>query len=170
MSTNQPAPIEQQCFRNDGHMPDWTRLGTYVVARRVELGYKQRNDFAAAAQIGLRVLSDIENGRRGNFDKVTIAALERALKWETGTALRVANGGEPTNPTTAPTNDLDEELRRLLLGEHSGQDQALIRVMSSNLPDSKKRQIVRLLIAEREAAERARLERAEQMIRLVGEE
>lgn len=76
-------------------MQDWKRLGQYVVARRVDLGFKRRSDFADARQVSVRILSDIENGRRTNFDQATIASLERALGWETGSALRVVEGGEP---------------------------------------------------------------------------
>lgn len=169
MTLAHPVLTGAECFRHDVYMPDWERLGTYVVARRVELGHKQRTEFAAAAQLGVRVLSDIENGRRSNFDAVTIAALEKALGWETGSVTRVANGGEP-HLRDHPPRATEGELRRLVLGYQPDEDEALVRVMRSNLPDSKKRQLVRLLIAEREAAERARVERAEQLIRLVGDE
>jgi transcriptional regulator with XRE-family HTH domain len=77
-------------------MSDWERLGSYVVARRVKLGFKQRGDFASAVGVSTRVISDIENGRRGNFDAVTIASLEEALGWETGSFASVAEGGEPS--------------------------------------------------------------------------
>lgn len=77
-------------------MQDWKRLGQHVVARRVDLGYRRRTDFAAARDLSVRILSDIENGRRANFDQATIAGLERALNWETGSAARVLEGGEPT--------------------------------------------------------------------------
>lgn len=97
-------------FLDDGRMSDWQRLGKYVVARREELGYKQRGDIASAVGVSTRVMSDIENGRRGNFDPVTVAALERVLGWETGSAHRIAAGGEPrlrAQPTRAdqPTSD-----------------------------------------------------------------
>lgn len=82
-------------FLDDGRVSDWQRLGKYVLARRVKLGFKQRGDFAAALGISARVVSDIENGRRGNFDAVTIASLEDVLGWETGSAQGVAEGGEP---------------------------------------------------------------------------
>lgn len=97
-------------FLDDGRMSDWQRLGKYVVARREELGFKQRGDIASAVGVSTRVMSDIENGRRGNFDPVTVAALERVLGWETGSASRVATGGEPrlrSQParTDQPTSD-----------------------------------------------------------------
>lgn len=77
-------------------MSDWQRLGNYVLSRRVMLGFKQRGGFAAAIGVSARVVSDLEHGRRGNFDAVTIASLEQVLGWETGSAARIAAGGEPT--------------------------------------------------------------------------
>lgn len=88
------VPVSE-CFLDDVPMSDWERLGRYVIARRVELGFRQRPEFSAAVGITSRVISDIENGRRSNFDPVTIAALEKALGWETGSVHRVAAGGEP---------------------------------------------------------------------------
>jgi transcriptional regulator with XRE-family HTH domain len=84
-----------ECFRHDGRVTDWQRVGKYVVDRRVELGFKTRSDLASAVQVTARTLGDIENGRRGNFDAVTIASLERVLGWETGSLKRIADGGEP---------------------------------------------------------------------------
>lgn len=137
--------------------PGWERLGHYVVARRVELGHRQRPTFADASGMSVRILGDIELGRRGNYDPTTIAALENALGWETGSVQRVLRGGEP---------NLRSE-RKVFLSFNYEDDEALVRVMRSNLPDVKKRQLVQLLIAEREAADRQRLAHAEQLINLV---
>ena len=49
-------------------------------------------------------------------------------------------------------------------------DPALAKVMRSDLSDDKKRKLVRLLIAEREAAEKRRVAQAEDLIRLVADE
>lgn len=159
-----------QCFLHDVHMPDWERLGKYVVARRVNLGFDIRPEFAAAAQITTRVLSDIENGKRGNYDKVTIAKLEAALGWETGSVERVAEGGEPWLKEQTPAAEVGAGLDKLLTDYRSGPDEALGRVMRSDLPDAKKRQIMLLLIAEKQAAERRRAEQADELIRLVRED
>jgi transcriptional regulator with XRE-family HTH domain len=106
-------------FLDDGVMSDWQRLGNYVLARRVELGYKRRGDFAQAIGVSARVVSDLENGRRGNFDPVTIAALEDVLGWETGSATRVAAGGDPSlraQPTPAEQSggrELPDEIQMI---------------------------------------------------------
>jgi hypothetical protein len=93
-------------------MDDWERLGEYVVARRMERGFKTRSDLASAAQVSSRLLGDIEKGRRGNFDPTTIASLESALGWETGSVRRIVEGGEPklrlATPVTAPGGHPDE--------------------------------------------------------------
>lgn len=170
MITGRSVLSDSLSFRHDECMPDWERLGDHVVARRVKLGYGHRAQFAAAAQMQVRVLSDIENGRRGNYDKVTIARLEGALGWETGSAMRVANGGEPILLDTASSAGTGGVLDELLLDYQPSRDEALMKVMRSNLPDSKKRQIIRMLIAEREAGERRRAEHAEELIQFAAEE
>jgi transcriptional regulator with XRE-family HTH domain len=144
-------------MRADEGLADWPRLGRYVVARRVELGHRQRPEFAEALGISVRVLGDIERGRRGNYDPATIAALENVLGWETGSAERVVRGGEPA---------LRPSPKAFISFNHD-EDEALIRVMRSGLPDSQKRTLVKMLIAEREAADRQRVVRAEELIRLL---
>lgn len=149
------------CLQTGG-MPAWERLAQHVVARRLELGHKQRQGLADAAAVSLRTLGDIEKARRTSYDPNTIAALENALGWEPGTVNRVVAGHEPRlrRPPTGSTRDI--------LGFDTEEDAALIRVMQSNLPDALKRQIAQVLIDERESADKRRLAQAEQMIRLVG--
>ena len=162
-----PVLSDSTCFLHHELMQDWNRLGKYVVARRVKLGYDVRMGFASAAQITTRVLSDIENGRRGNYDQVTVAKLEDALGWQTGSAIRVLEGGEPWLKDQTPSASTDASLNRLLLDGRSTEDEALARVMRSNLTDVQKQEVRRILIAEREAAERRRTEHAEELIRLL---
>lgn len=100
-----PVITVSECFRHDGAMSDWERLGRYVVARRVELGFKRRGEFATALQVSTRVVGDLETGRRGNFDATTFASLERVLGWETGTARRVADGEDPRLRTESTNDD-----------------------------------------------------------------
>lgn len=146
-----------RCFRDDGRVADWERLGSYVVARRLELGHKRRPTFANAAGISERVLGDIEKGRRDNIAQTTLAGIENALGWETGSALRVVNGGEP-RIKAGGRQDTPAE------GAH---DPALERVMLSDLSDDKKRRIIRTLIAERKADERRQLDRVDELIDLL---
>jgi transcriptional regulator with XRE-family HTH domain len=174
-----PIHADAKSVRHDVRMPepkgtedagqDWARVGRYVVARRTDMGFDLRAEFAAHAKITTRVISDLENARRGNYDQVTIAKLEKALGWATGSVDRIAAGGEPRLRDGAGKAD-HQTLGDLLTTYRPTQDEALVRVMKSDLPDAKKRQIVELLIAERRRAERALLEHAEQLIGFAGED
>ncbi|MBB2940478.1 transcriptional regulator with XRE-family HTH domain [Actinoplanes lutulentus] len=144
-------------------MADWERLGRYVVSRRVELGYTQRTDFAEATRITARVLSDIENGRRGNFDQVTIAKLEYGLRWATGSVAKVVDGGAP-EPRGGLVYDHGPDTAA---GYVPTEDAAVVRVLRSDLPDEKKREVIRMLIAEELAAREARLNMANKLIDLL---
>jgi hypothetical protein len=149
----------------DHDAPDWARLGEYVVARRVRLGYKKRPAFSDASGISTRILGDIETGRRGNFDPTTIAALENTLGWATGSASRIAHGGEPTVVANTRDDVASSDSATPAGDQNTDGDEALRRVMRSNLTDDQKRRITRMLIAEKEDAERQRVARAEQLIR-----
>ncbi len=74
---------------------DWQRLADYVVDARTGLGLRTREALAEQVGVSSRVLSDIENARRTNYDRATIAALERALGWGTGSVTRILAGGDP---------------------------------------------------------------------------
>lgn len=71
---------------------DWQRLAEEVIARRVELGYRTREQFVTEVGISRRVISDIENHRRDNYDKATIARLEDALRWKHGQIAAILRG------------------------------------------------------------------------------
>lgn len=74
----------------------WKRLGEYVVARRMALGYRRQADLGDAAGVTSRVIGDIELGNRGNFSLGTVIGIEQALGWESGSMRRVMLGEEPT--------------------------------------------------------------------------
>jgi transcriptional regulator with XRE-family HTH domain len=97
-----------------GLMPgeDWPRLADYVVARRVELGMRDRRALAAATGVTDRTLGKLENGQRVSAS--TLAVVENELGWAPGSARRVLAGGEPSL-TSATTDDQydDPTLRHL---------------------------------------------------------
>lgn len=64
--------------------------------RRVELDprYSNRQAFAAERGVGYRTVSDIERGRRGNYDDSTIAAIEVAYAVRAGSVAAALAGGE----------------------------------------------------------------------------
>lgn len=102
-------------FLDDGAMQDWSRLGKLVIARRVNLGFNTRGEFAELLGLTTRVLGDIETGRRDNYDRATIAKLERALSWETGSVDRILDGGDaelirgpiPSTGSEIPGDEID---------------------------------------------------------------
>ncbi len=72
---------------------DWRRLADYVVARRVELGMRDRRTFAEATTVTERTLGKLENGQR--VSPSTLAMVENRLGWAPGSCRRILAGGEP---------------------------------------------------------------------------
>lgn len=72
---------------------DWRRLADYVVARRVELGMRERRALAAATGVTDRTLGKLENGQR--VSPSTLAVIENELGWSPGSCRRILAGGEP---------------------------------------------------------------------------
>jgi hypothetical protein len=79
----------------DGHMAgeDWQRLADYVVARRVELGMRDRRAFAEATGVTERTLGKLENGQ--HVSPSTLGMVENRLGWAPGSCRRILAGGEP---------------------------------------------------------------------------
>jgi transcriptional regulator with XRE-family HTH domain len=72
---------------------DWLRLADYVVARRVELGMRDRRAFAQATGVTERTLGKLENGQQ--VSPSTLAMVENRLGWAPGSYRRILAGGEP---------------------------------------------------------------------------
>jgi hypothetical protein len=92
------------------------RLGSLLKQRRVELGiqYKNRSLFAAETGLNYRLLQDIENAARDNFEDVTLLAVDRAYQWQAGSSARVLAGGDPEPMVFSPQHqDIIEGMRRL---------------------------------------------------------
>ena len=91
---------------------DWRRLADYVVARRVELGMRERRALASATGVTDRTLGKLENGQR--VSPSTLAVIENELGWSPGSSRRILAGGEPS--LVAATDDgqySDPTLRHL---------------------------------------------------------
>jgi transcriptional regulator with XRE-family HTH domain len=73
---------------------DRERLAQYVVRRRVAMGYRTREEWAAAVGLSARTLGDIEKGRRPVGD-ATVARIEEFLGWKPGSTSAILRGGEP---------------------------------------------------------------------------
>ena len=91
---------------------DWPRLADYVVARRVELGMRDRRALAAATGVTDRTLGKLENGQRVSAS--TLAVIENELGWVPGSARRVLAGGEPSPTTATADNQYDDPTLRHL--------------------------------------------------------
>ncbi len=63
---------------------NWQRIADEVIRRRTHLGYGTRAEFAEATGFATKTLGDLEKMRRTNFDRVTLAKLEKALQWPEG--------------------------------------------------------------------------------------
>jgi hypothetical protein len=171
-------PVASFCL-NNGRVDEWERLATYVVNRRVDLGYRTRQAFADAIDgISLRTLGDVENGRRLGYGSNTLATLEHGLQWSPGSITKVLAGGEPTATShgrnitdSARITDRVSAVTTRADDLTDDRDEAVRRVMlADDLTDDQKRRIARILIEEKRDAERRRVERAEQLIRLLGGE
>ncbi len=72
---------------------DWRRLADYVVARRVELGMRDRRALAKATGVTDRTLGKLENGQRVSAS--TLGVIDNHLDWAPGSCRRILSGGEP---------------------------------------------------------------------------
>jgi transcriptional regulator with XRE-family HTH domain len=91
---------------------DWRRLADYVVARRVELGMRERRALAAATGVTDRTLGKLENGQR--VSPSTLAVIENELGWSPGSCRRILAGGEPILAAAADDSQYsDPTLRHL---------------------------------------------------------
>jgi hypothetical protein len=89
---------------------DWQRLADYVVARRVELGMRDRRAFAEESGVTERTLGKLENGQR--VSPSTLGMVENRLGWAPGSWRRILAGGEPTlgSPDVGPGEYKDPTL------------------------------------------------------------
>ena len=76
---------------------DRERLGRLLMQRRVELDprYRNRRVFAGEREINYRLVMDIENSTRDNFDDAMLAFISLAYGWTADSAARVMEGGDP---------------------------------------------------------------------------
>ncbi|MGE5131420.1 MAG: helix-turn-helix domain-containing protein [Gemmatimonadota bacterium] len=92
---------------------DWRRLADYVIARRVELGMRDRRAFAEATGVTDRTLGKLENGQRVSAS--TLGVVENHLGWAPGSCRRVLAGGEPdAGPPGAGREEYDDPTLRHL--------------------------------------------------------
>lgn len=74
---------------------DYERLGDYVRSARRQSNATSRDDFADAIGVSTRTLSDIEAGKLGKrreFSRDTLAAIEDYVGWYPGATRAILNG------------------------------------------------------------------------------
>jgi len=83
--------------------PALKRLGDLLRYRRIELdpAWRNREAFAAEHNLVVRVISDLENGKRAKFARATFAAAEVAYKLAPG-SLRRSLGSGVLEPASEP--------------------------------------------------------------------
>jgi hypothetical protein len=95
-----------QTLLNDADKPALQRLGDLLRYRRIELdpAWRDRKTFTGRHNLTYRVINDLENGRRANFEPGTVASIEVAYKLAPGSLQRTAAGGdlEPAVPPRRP--------------------------------------------------------------------
>jgi len=76
----------------------WQRLAGELIDRRVALDsrFSNRRLFCQERGIDYRTVSDLENARRDNYGRQTLAKIERAYEWAPGSVRTILEGKEPT--------------------------------------------------------------------------
>lgn len=98
----------------------WKAVAAHVKRRRNALGLTQDEAVALAdGGVSVPVWSNIENARQTAYKYRTLAAVERALRWEDGSIQRIRDGGPPIerNPVTAAESAHVGRLREAVRAE-----------------------------------------------------
>jgi transcriptional regulator with XRE-family HTH domain len=144
------------------HM-NWALLAEQVIARRVELGHPTRDGFAAASGLSARLLTDLERSKRSNYDRVTLARLERALRWPEGRVRDIlATPEKPPDDAAESWLSTREGIARHLFRD----DLPLVELIyRSGLSDGDKFRLILKVRAAREAQQRDLLGEVAEAIR-----
>ena len=126
---------------------DWKRLAAFVIARRTELGMKERRQFAPLTGISYRTISNLETGLAVSMS--TVGMVENVLGWEPGSAQRILEGGQPVIKGTEPEARTD-------YADPVMQD-AWDRLADVDLPDDVKRGMINYARAAQDDEARRRV-------------
>jgi Helix-turn-helix len=85
---------------------DWRRLADYVIARRVQLGMRDRRALSAVTGVTDRTLGKLENGQRVSAS--TLGVIENQLGWAPGSCRKILAGGEPSLNRDEQRADYDD--------------------------------------------------------------
>jgi hypothetical protein len=84
---------------DDGPM-NWSALGKAVHAQRVAMGYKTIVALHGDIGLSVRLLGDLEHGKRQSYDPATLTRVEQFFRWPPGTIDAILRG-EPAPPDLA---------------------------------------------------------------------
>lgn len=109
-----------------------------VASRRIELGMRTAKQMAEKSGLSTRLISDIENGRKDNYALASLAAVDDALDWASGTSEHLLRTGEypdrETSIESAPVgmtwNDFEEAWDSVPVG-----NSRVLRVFAAYDPD-----------------------------------
>lgn len=91
----------------------WGRLADALIARRIDLRYRNRRKFCDERQIDYRLTYDIEAGRRSNYGRATLLDIARAYAVTPESIERTLRGGSleplPAPATRAPEPPAEDE-------------------------------------------------------------
>lgn len=104
-------PVSTRCRRRGTIADVWDKVGHHVRARRNELRLTTEQ-LAKRAKVSARLLGDLENGRRDNYDAQTLIRVEHALRWVQGSIAGILNGGEPVSVADDVVEQIAQQLAR----------------------------------------------------------
>jgi len=88
---------------SNGNAATWKQVGSQLRRQRIELGYSDRQSFVDAHGLKYRIINDLENGKRDNYEMDTLIAAEVAYRVVPGLLKPALDGG--TLEFAAPGRD-----------------------------------------------------------------
>lgn len=120
---------------------DWKRLGSAIKAQREHLGLTTQQELAQAAGVTRQTVQSLEAGRQRTRMPATIGSIEKALRWEPGTASRLLSG-EDERRGEADTARFAEGMPMRIAQELSSGQVVDTEVLDLSLPGSNSRLVV----------------------------
>lgn len=120
---------------------DWKRLGSAIKAQREHLGMTTQQELAEAAGVTRQTVQSLEAGKARTRMPATIGAVEKALKWEPGTASRILSG-QTGRPADSDAARFAEGMPMRIAQELSSGQVVDTEVLDLSLPGSNSRLVV----------------------------
>lgn len=97
---------------------DWQRLAEHLSLARVRMGFRKKVTFYrhhGLTQGDIRLISDLENGKRTNYSRSTRQWVEGLYGWQPGSVDAVLAGGDPTEAPTVQAVEVPDPQDRLMV-------------------------------------------------------